>query len=189
MSQNKRLKQFLKVSLVVTVVLLGWWFSFRLKENEQIIELVRSYGYVGIFIVAIVSGFNLVIPIPAISFLPIFIASDLNLPLVFLTISVGVTIADTAAYYIGHIGRAVASGEVVKTIKRLEKWRERNPAMPFVVLFLFCTFVPLPNEMLVLPMGFLGYRLAYIIPIVFTGNFIFNLWYGYGLVNVLNTIF
>lgn len=188
MGRRKIWIQFLKISFAIAVIFVGWWFSFRLGENEQIAEFVRSYGYAGIFIIAIVSGFNLIVPVPAISLLPIYVASGLELSLVFLTISVGVTIADTAAYYIGHISRAVASNEVVKTIQKLEKWRERNPALPFVILFFFASFVPLPNEVLVIPMGFLGYRLAYVLPIVFAGNMLFNIFSGYGLINILGRI-
>lgn len=183
------LAHFLKLILIAAVILLGWWFSFQLGDNKQVIEIVERYGYAGIFVIAIVSGFNLIVPIPAISFLPLYVASGLSLFLVFLTIAVGVTIADTVAYYIGHFGRIAASGEIARIIQRLIKWREKNHALPYIILFLFATFAPLPNEVLLIPMGLLGYRLAYVLPIVFTGNLLFNSFSGYGLFNILGRIF
>ena len=42
------------------------------------------------------------------------------------------------------------------------------------MLALYASFVPLPNELLVLPLSFFGYRLWKVFLVVLFGNFVFN---------------
>src|SRR3989344_3600580 len=98
----------LKVILVfIVIIVLAFYLGQLAKDNEFVREIIHKYGYIGVFCVAIVSGFNLAIPIPAISFLPLFLESGLNMWIVTLLITIGVTIADMAAFFLGHAGRHI----------------------------------------------------------------------------------
>ena len=75
----------IRIILLVLVGVFAFWASDTLKDGDFISNLIRKFGYGGIFLMAVVSGFNLVIPIPAISFLLSKIAS--KEPAIELTIS------------------------------------------------------------------------------------------------------
>ena len=85
----------------------------------------------------------------------------------------------------GKIGRqAVGVLRGPKIVRWLEGMQGRSRSVPLIVFFFFAAFIPLPNEVLAAPLGFLGYRLAHILPIAFAGNLVFNMLYTAGLLRV-----
>src|SRR3989338_985697 len=176
----------IRIILLVLVGVFAFWASDTLKDGDFISNLIRKFGYGGIFLMAVVSGFNLVIPIPAISFLPVFLASGLNAFAVVIIIAAGMTLADFVAYLLGKTGRhMVLSAFEKKVINKFEIIKEKLHWSPVLILFLFASLVPFPNEIMVIPMAFLGYRSVYILLPVFFGNMVFNSIYAIGVANVI----
>jgi membrane protein YqaA with SNARE-associated domain len=164
---------------------LAFYFAHLAKGSEAIRATVASYGYIGIFIISIISGFNLVVPIPAISFLPLFLQSGLGFwPTIFI-ITIGMTLADTVAYLLGDLGKKFMPTNLSKKLERYIKIiHEKYNWAPLIILFFFAAVVPLPNELLLLPFAFLNYRLVHIFPVVFTGNLVLNILYSQGIINI-----
>jgi membrane protein YqaA with SNARE-associated domain len=183
--KRKSLSILLHTIVVVGIIVLAFYLAYIVRNNVLIQDIIRSYGYLGVFVVAMISGFNLAVPIPVIAFLPLFLESGLEFWTTLLLAAVGTTIADTLAFVIGGAGRHIISPSMGnKLIKKLEKIRERYQWAPLGVLFIFAMVAPFPNEILLLPLGFLGYRIIQIMPIVFVGNFIFNLLYALGATSI-----
>lgn len=176
---------FTKIIILIFVIALAFGVSGAVKDSDFVSGIVRQFGYLGIFLVAVVSGFNLVIPVPAISFLPVFLVSGLNVFAVIVIIAAGMTLADFIGFLLGKIGRHIAQGVRYSPFKVPDPLKNWSPAL---VLFLFASFVPLPNEVLVVPMAFLGYRFTYILFPVFFGNMVFNSLYAVGVVNILKLL-
>lgn len=181
-------KKFLKIfaqAVLLAIILAGAFFTARFaQESEQVRALVAEYGYFGIFLVSAISGFNLAVPIPAIAFLPLFMESGLSFWPVVWFIVAGLTLADLVAYYLGRVGHQALAHSNSRFLLVLQKTRKRFRWAPIVILFFFASFVPLPNEILLVPLGFLGYRLAYVFPVVFSGHLVFNTLYGTGIINL-----
>ena len=186
--KTKFWKTGLKIVFFIGIIIAALWLSYTAIENELIQELVLKYGYGGVFLTSLFSGFNIIAPIPIISFLPLFIVSGLNLWIIIFTIAVGLTLADSFSYFIGKIGQQLISPPMQKTVRRLEKIRERYNWLPIAILFLFASFVPFPNEIIVIPMVFLGYRITHLLPSLFLGNVIFNSLSAFGIINLFNLI-
>ena len=55
---------------------------------------------------------------------------------------------------------------------------------PLAALFVFICIVPLPNELLLIPLGLLGYRIVHVAPVIFIGNITFTLLYAKGLLEL-----
>lgn len=162
-----------------------FYLASLVQENEALREAVVAYGYPGILVVSLLTGFNLAVPIPAISFLPLFVESGLDFWTTIAVITVGVTIADMIAYFLGKFGFELTSGvSESRVFKKLASVHERYSWSPPLFLFFFAALAPIPNEVMVIPMGFLGYRLIHILPSVLLGNFIFNLLYSTGVITV-----
>ncbi|OGN05777.1 MAG: hypothetical protein A2750_04305 [Candidatus Yanofskybacteria bacterium RIFCSPHIGHO2_01_FULL_45_42] len=178
-----------RVVLILFVIILALWASWAIKDSDFVSGIVKQFGYAGIFLIAVVSGFNLVIPVPAISFLPIFLASGLNVLAVVSIIAAGMTLADFVGYLLGKAGRYMAlSAFERRVINKFERFKDKLHWSPALALFLYASFVPLPNEVIVLPMAFLGYRFTHIFFPVFFGNMVFNSLYAAGVVNILKLI-
>ena len=89
--KTKFWKTGLKIVFFLGIIIAALWLSYTAIENELIQELVLKYGYGGVFLTSLFSGFNIIAPIPIISFLPLFIVSGLNLWIIIFTIAVGLT--------------------------------------------------------------------------------------------------
>ncbi|MEK7612245.1 MAG: hypothetical protein AAB407_02805 [Patescibacteria group bacterium] len=175
---------FLGIALLVLIL----WLGYFAGQNEFIREEVARFGYGGVFIASIIAGFNFIAPVPAISFLPLFIESGLQFWPTILIIIAGTVLADSVAYFVGDAARKVALDAPKRKIYAfLERFKTR-PWIMFTILFFFAALVPLPNELIIVPMGFLGYRLLSIFPILIAGNAVFNLAYGTAILRGLFTL-
>lgn len=180
-------KILFRAILLAAIIVFAFYLANTAEENEHVQKLVADYGYAGIFIAAVVSGFNLIVPVPAVAFLPLFLASGLSFIPTIVLITLGVTIADIAAYLLGKAGHHVIHYSFEESaLRKLERVRERYHWAPMTILFFFAAFAPLPNEVLLVPLGLLGYRLARIMPVVFAGNLVFNSLYATGTLGLFN---
>lgn len=180
-------KFFLKGGALILIIFIAFYLAHLARESSLIRDLVADYGYFGIFVVALISGFNLAVPVPAATFLPLFLQSGLDFWFTITLITFGVTLADSFTYIIGRLGREIID-EKRKMIITLEIVGERHRWAPMTLLFLFSAIVPLPNEILVVPLGFLNYKFRRIWPVILAGNFIFNLIYASGAVGLFESV-
>lgn len=179
---HKILKLVLQGGALIAIIALAFWLASLTHENETIKTLVESYGYIGIFIVALISGVNVAVPIPAVAFLPLFLESGLSFWPTIGIIAAGVTIADFVAYFIGKAGRHIIPSPFQEKLFTRYWWS------PLVVLFLFAAFVPFPNEILLIPLGFLRYRAVLLFPVVLAGNLLFTILYATGLIELFRIL-
>ncbi|MAZ41101.1 hypothetical protein CL654_03210 [bacterium] len=184
----KSLPLFVKVIALLVLVGAAVFLAFEVPNNDELRALILQFGYPGILIASIISGFNVIVPIPVIAFAPALVASGLNFWAVIVTMSVGLTLGDLFGYLIGNVGRDLTHGKEqnFKLVRALENLKEHHHFAPYFVMFLYAAFVPLPNEVLVIPLAFLGYKLKYLFPAFFLGNLIFNLLFGYAGVTVFS---
>ena len=171
-----------KLGIIAAVVIAALVISRIASESLAVQEVVETYGYFGVLITAVISSINPIIPIPAVAFVPVFLASGLGFWPVALTIAFGVTLGDTIGYFIGRAGFAVLSDHMAEYMDKIKEWRKKHPRMPLVILFIYTLIAPTPNELIVIPLALAGYRLAHILPILLVGNFIFNTVLASGLV-------
>lgn len=184
------IKFLLSLGLIVAIVAFAFWLSAAASDNTYVQEIIARYGYFGIFVASVVSGFNLVVPVPAVTFIPALLEAGLQYWPSILILTLGMTSADLAAYVLGRAGRGVF-GEAFnqKMIRRLDVMRERHPIIPLVTVFFFASVIPFPNEILVVPLGFLRYKLTYLIIPVFLGNLVFNALYSKGFLELFRIFY
>jgi len=174
--------QLVLLGLAIVIIIL---YGRELGENAAARDLLLSYGYLGVFVISIISGFNVIVPIPAAFLIPTLSDAGLNYYLLLVIITLGMTLGDGIGYLIGSAGRnSLNHNENLNFTTRLIKIRDRHPRWPLVILALYVAFAPAPNELLVIPMAFIGYKLKRMLIVVFFGNMIFNL-YGSYLFNLL----
>ena len=175
----------LKLLGIAFILLLAFWLVRLAENSSMIVDIVFQYGYVGIFVVSVISGFNIVVPVPAVSFVPLFLEAGLSLKAVIATMVLGLTFADLLGYAIGRSGRELASTFHHKKIfRRLDTMRSKHYFAPIIFLFFFASLVPFPNEVLVIPLGFLGYRFIHVFIPLFLGNIIFTIIASFGVINL-----
>ena len=181
-------KLLIKPLLAVIVFGLILWLGYLAQSSSVLQDLASGGGYLGVFFFAFLNGFNVFVPVLTTSFLPVWTAAGLNSIILIILISLAMTLADSVAFFIAKLGGNVTTPKEKSLLHRLTKLKEKFEATPLIVLLLWSIFAPLPNEVILIPMGILGYKAKHIVPIVLLGNFIFNTITGLGLAGLFHLI-
>jgi len=158
-------------------------------DNDVIKNLLLNYGYPGLFLASVISGFNILVPIPIVSFLPLLLEAGLNYWLTVLVISLGVTGGDMLSYLVGRVGREISKQGHIERAAKLKRFAQRFSIAPLFILFLFAAFVPFPNEIIVIPLAFLGYQVKKVLPVALAGNLVFNYLASQGFIGLYDFLF
>lgn len=182
------LKSALKIALIALVAALAVGAGIWISGNGAAIEAVQRFGYFGVAAIAFISGFNVIVPIPAAVFLPVFLGGGLELPQTVIAMSIGMTMADTLAFLLGYHGRtAIENTKVKRMCRKLDALREKWSYAPVIAMFFYAMLVPFPNEVMALPLGLMGYKLRTVIIPLFLGNIVFNFILTRGVLTALET--
>src|SRR3989344_2207800 len=93
--------------LVMVLFVIVWMNTFLIEHRDTVQEVVSQFGYIGMFVLAVVSGFNIAIPIPAIGFYPVFVELGYTPTFIILILSFGMTIGDSIGYLLGQTGKGI----------------------------------------------------------------------------------
>lgn len=173
--RKKILLKILRWGIVVAAIIFALWVNSLPVEGTVLEDYVQRLGYVGLLLVSIVSGFNVIVPVPVAAFSPLLLEAGMHPVLMVAVISLGMMMGDVLGYVIGRTGRRLVEDRRVKNmIDRLERLKEK-PIRSYIFLAIYSAFIPLPNELIVIPMGMLRYKWWAIFLTLFIGNITFNI--------------
>lgn len=122
--------------------------------HPEIAGQLQAMGYPGLFIVAAISGFNVLVPLPVAGFTPALTSAGYDPWTVVLVFSLGMSVGDVAGYLLGWWGRHASGVRVPKFVQTLQQWSEEKPLLFMAAIFLYASIVPVPNEVFVIPLAF-----------------------------------
>ena len=160
------------IASILLVAMLALFLAERIVSSPELQSLVAQLGYAGVVLVAIIGGLNIIVQIPAVTLTPIFTASGLYLPFIILSLTIGTLIADYIGYVFGHFSRPVLYAQYPKVVSWLEHKITTKPKLLFPITLLFAAFLPVPNEVLVIPLAVLGIKFRHMILPLLLGNLI-----------------
>lgn len=171
------------VKLVAVAGLAGFmaWVNLRAGTIEAARDGAAAAGYPGLLLASVASGFNVVWPVPVAFFYPFFVESGFQPVPTLAVIALGMTGGDLLGYLVGSATRDLSHRRLAAFRARAEALRARHRLLPLGLLFLYAGFVPLPNELLVIPMAFMRYSLLAVMAAVLFGNAIFNTTVALGM--------
>lgn len=155
-------------------------------RNEVVQEFVASFGYVGIFATAIISGFNVIVPIHAATFTPLFVAAGFPLPGIIICLVLGITISDLVSFWVGVTGKHFAHEKYGKQLMRLEAMTARKWWLPIAFLFAWSIIAPVPNELILIPLAVIGVPFRRVIIPLLAGNTIHMTLVIYGVIKIFH---
>jgi len=166
------------------------FFNLFALNNDSIQSTVSSFGLLGVFVVAVLSGFNLLVPIPAIGFFPLYQELGFSAVSTIAVISLGMVIGDGIGFFLGKIGRGMLENKKGNRVfVYMTRLHEKHRLLPYFFLFFYATIVPLPNELLVIPMAVAGYSFLPMAVALFFGNVVFNTLGAFGIQSILSLFF
>lgn len=185
---SKKTKLILQGIGFIAIIALAFSLAGLVSDNESVRMMVFNYGYIGAFVISIVSGFNLLVPIPAVSFMPLFIESGISFLPAILVITLGVTLADifvcVLAMLSKHLAKHASIGD--KIFEKFHEFGVAYPRSPLIILFFYASLIPLPNELLLIPLILARHSLRQIILVILIGNFIHQFLYAKGVIGIFN---
>jgi len=138
------------------------------------IELVHNYGYLGVFIVTLLGNITIIIPIPFA--LVIYLCGSFLDPLILgLVAGVAATIGELSSYLVGRGGRRVIED---KYGNRLDSMRTLIDRYGMLLIFL-TALLPIPDDLLLIPLGMIKYNLWKLVAAMFIGKTIMCLVISY----------
>jgi len=154
---------------------------------EDISEAIgEEYAYMALFVSALLGGTSLLIPFPYYVLSVSFGASGMHPLFLGLCAGLGTMIGDSIMYFAARHGRVFASGKMkIRFERALRVLMKKHPRKVPIVVFLYTAFVPLSDDLIVIPAGLLKYPFAHIIIPAFLGKVTFNMllalagWYGW----------
>lgn len=175
---------------VFTAIIIGSFFAAEAVEKSTVAqELVATFGYLGVLVIAVVAGLNALVPVPAATFVPIFLAGGLSMYLIIATLVAGTIIADLIGFYVGRFGSTFVTEHYPRTYERIKSLHENNSRWLPLFVFGYAAFIPFPNEAYLIPFGILGIPLRRFIVPVMLGATVYQTLASYGVENVFRYFF
>lgn len=179
---SKHAKVIIQAIGLALIILVALYINSLNIQDISIPEHAKRFGYVGLLVVSMISGFNIIIPIPVIAFLPALVSIGFHHWVTVGIISLGMTLGDCIGFFIGKLSRdAIDVSKKNKWYSYITVIKKKYPRVPLIILFFYAAVAPAPNELLVIPMAFLGYRFPHMVLLLLAGNLAFNILVSFGV--------
>jgi len=190
MTKIKHAIEFLALfALMVSIIMSAFYLAEYIGTNDATRVLVEKFGILGIIAVAFVGGLNLVVPVPAATFTPLFVAANFSMLTIISALVIGTLLADLLGYQIGKWGKRSTEVHFPKFHNWLVSLKKKHHHLILPGIFLYSAFIPLPNETILIPLGLMGYRYWTIALPLFLGTLVNQLLYAYGFVSIFDHLF
>jgi membrane protein YqaA with SNARE-associated domain len=153
----KKYFKLTKKNLIIFIFILFFilWSIVLIKVSP--IKITETIGiqnsYLLTFFVAFLGGSSILIPFPYYLFIITFGAGGLNPFLLGIIGGLGLALGDSITYFIGYKGKEVLPHKVQKIFNKIRIiCSKRSWLMPFF-LFIYGAIIPIPNDLIILPLG------------------------------------
>jgi len=187
--KGKEIFLIISLSLIFLYILIYYTCPILQEEinlfNKGLENFARSYGYLGAFIVSFAGAASVFILIPYPAFVFILTAAGLNIWLLSLLAGLGAALGEITGYLLGYGSGRLIDKDYAEKFERIRKiFSQRPKLIPFLVFIFGLT--PLPDDLLFIPLGFIGYSFKKAFLAGFVGKFTMLLLISYFGVNIFN---
>lgn len=160
---------------LVLLMVLSWSVALYFVSPELIVSRLGGHTFPAVFAAGVLGGTSIIFPFPYYLVVATTAAGGANPFLVGLCAGLGVMIGETTSYLVGHAGRAVLPAKASEAFALLHRWvADTHSARFYAFLFAFGTMMPLPNDVIVVPLGAAGVSYWRVILPLGAGNIVFN---------------
>ena len=161
--------------IILCIIISGiilWLSQDLIISSSDTLQMVMTnialtYGYFGAFLISLVGNLTVFLPIPYVIALFTLGSIGLNPLLLGIIGGIGATIGEFSAY---AIGRGVSMTDLVERYgERMVKINELIENKGFLAVFFFAV-TPLPDDMILIPLGIINYPYRKTLIAMFTGK-------------------
>ncbi len=166
----------------------GLWLSKYVAIHEEAQALLQTFGYAGIVTISFFSGLNIAIPIHAGAFVPMYEAAGFPLLWIIVSMVIGTSLADLVGYAIGNLGHAHAKVAESPLLKKIIDYCKVHTHLLIPLLFLWVAIIPLPNELVVIPLALFGVSFLPMFTALIAGNVVHLTAVAFGISAINNFV-
>lgn len=162
--------------LLFVGMILGWTVFLSNHSPEEIVNALGTRnGYLIAFVTAFLGGLSLFIVVPYYLAVGTLAAGGLNPFLLGIIAGTGVMLGDTTSYLVGYHGAAIFPDRIKYSFDKFSMWIHSRPYwLISLILFLYGSFIPFPNDVLTVSLGLAQYPYIRMILPLGLGNIMFN---------------
>lgn len=188
---HKRVSRILG-ALAIILIFISWVILLQKISPATIVDFFGTQNsYLLVFFLAFVGGTSILFPFPYYLVVFTFGAAHLNPILLGIFAGTGVMLGDSTSYLVGYSGREIIPAKLSERFNKIRDWLLRQKS-GFIALglFLYGAIIPIPNDVVIVPLGVI--RFSYIKAVIplWLGNIVFNIIVAfaglYGLSFVFN---
>ena len=142
--------------------------------NVEWITYLVQFGYLGVFIISLISALTIIFPIPY-TLVLYALGSSLDPVLLAIASGLGSALGELSGYTLGYYGRAIVSEQMKRRMEYMLKIFDR---FGVIAIFLFA-LTPLPDDLLFIPLGMMRYSLVKAIIPTFIGKLLMSFIIAY----------
>ncbi len=168
------------VAILISFLLGAFWVAYLVSQSAAAQSVTLNFGYAGMAVFAVIAGLSGILPLPAASLVPAFVEAGLSLPLLVVALVVGTAIADIISYLVGWYGANPVQNRYPKTFHFFQRIHQERRHLVTVFVFLYATFLPLPNEAIIIPLAIVRVPFRCLMIPLLAGNVISQTAMAYG---------
>ncbi len=151
------------------------WSNILISIATESHDFVSKWGYIGIFLVSLISSASIILPIP--NFILIFtFGSTLNPFLLALFAAIGSAIGETTGYLLGLGGKEILEKRYSRQLDRINKMFKKYGSIVWIIIL---GASPLPDDISGLFCGIIKYDFKKYFVATFIGKLILYLILAY----------
>ncbi len=169
-------KEVLEAVVLLSIFAAWIIFIYHFPPTEVVAFVGVENGYFLAMILALIGGTSLLIPFPYHIVIFTLAAGGLNPFLLGIFAGTGVLVGDSTSYLIGYTGREIVTGRFQILFKKLYSWAIKKPkwVLP-TFLYFYSSIIPIPNDFIIVPLGFARYPYLRVIIPLWLGSITFNI--------------
>lgn len=130
--------------------------------------------YLALFIISIFANMTIIFPVPYTMALSIIVfLGDINPLILGIAAGSGAAIGEITAYYVGKGSASLTDTTKSKSLEKMKKRIKKGYAIPLMFL---CAATPIPDDQLLLLLGYAGYSIWKMLVTYFFGKIALCLW-------------
>lgn len=162
---------------VVLLLIFATWIIliYNFSPTEVVAFVGTENGYFLALVLALIGGTSIVFPFPYHIVIFTLAAGGLNPFLLGFFAGTGVFVGDSTSYLVGYAGREIIAGKMQRLFKKLYDWAIKKPkwVLP-IFLYVYSSVIPIPNDFIIVPLGFARYPYLKVVIPLWLGSITFN---------------
>jgi membrane protein YqaA with SNARE-associated domain len=161
---------------IVLLVIVSWSVALYFVSPEAIVSSLGATTLPAVFVAGVLGGTSIIFPFPYYLVVVTASAGGANPLLVGLSAGLGVIVGDTTSYLVGRAGREVLPAKAAGAIAFVQRRVSDIHTVKFYAfLFVYGAVMPLPNDIVMVPLGAAGVPYWRVILPFGAGNILFNI--------------